>query len=81
VVIAATGYNRNLPPILGHLGILDEHGVPAWNGQQIRAGEHPKAPGLFFNGYYASSAGQLHFMGIDGRRIARGIARRLAAAP
>ena len=74
-VIAATGYERNLPGLVGHLGILDEHGVPALDGKQIRAREHPRAPGLFFNGYYASSAGQLRFMRIDGRRIARTIAR------
>lgn len=79
VVIAATGYTRNLPDLVGHLGLLDEHGVPVLDGKALRAREHPKAPGLFFNGYYASAAGQLHFMRIDGRRIARAIARRLAA--
>jgi putative flavoprotein involved in K+ transport len=77
VVIAATGYERNLPRLVGHLGILDKHGVAAMDGRQVR-GEHPAAPGLFFTGYYASSAGQLHFMRIDGRRIARTIARRMA---
>ena len=80
VVIAATGYDRNLPGIAGHLGLLDEHGVPVLNGNAIRAREHPKAPGLFFAGYYASSAGQLRFMRIDGRRIARAIARQLSSA-
>jgi putative flavoprotein involved in K+ transport len=79
-VIAATGYERNLPGIVGHLGILDEHGVPTLNGKAIRAREHPRASGLFFTGYYASSAGQLRFMRIDGRRIARAIARQLASA-
>jgi putative flavoprotein involved in K+ transport len=78
VVIAATGYHRNLPEIVGHLEILDENGVPALNGEPLRAREHPRAPGLFFNGYYATSAGQLRFMRIDGRRIARAIAGRLA---
>ena len=78
-VIAATGYNRNLPRIVGHLGVLDDYGVPMLNGEHIRAREHPSAPGLFFTGYYASSAGQLRFMRIDGRRIARAIARQLRA--
>jgi len=77
VVIAATGYERNLPRVVGHLGILDQHGVAALDGKQVR-GEHPAAPGLFFTGYYASSAGQLRFMRIDGRRIARVIARQLS---
>jgi putative flavoprotein involved in K+ transport len=74
-VIAATGYERNLPAIVGHLGVLDEFGVPALNGKQLRFREHPQAPGLFFNGYYASAAGQLRFMRTDGRRIARAITR------
>jgi putative flavoprotein involved in K+ transport len=74
-VIAATGYERNLPGLVGHLGVLDDYGVPALDGKQLRSREHPRAPGLFFNGYYASSAGQLRFMRIDGRRIARTIAR------
>ena len=33
-----------------------------------------------FNGYHVSSAGQLRFMRIDGRRIARTIARELASS-
>jgi len=80
VVIAATGYDRNLPGIVGHLGVLDDYGVPVLNGKPIRAREHPEAPGLFFTGYHASSAGQLRFMRIDGRRIARAIARQLGSA-
>jgi cation diffusion facilitator CzcD-associated flavoprotein CzcO len=75
VVIAATGYDTNLPGIVGHLGVLNGHGLPALNGKPLRAREHPSAPGLFFTGYYASTAGQLRFMRIDGRRIARAIAR------
>lgn len=79
VVIAGTGYQRNLPAIVGHLGVLDEYGLPATGGQMLRAREHPSRPGLFFNGYYTSAAGQLRFMRIDGRRIARTIAARLAS--
>jgi putative flavoprotein involved in K+ transport len=79
VVIAATGYERNLPGLIGHLGVLDEYGVPALNGRALRGGEHPATPGLFFSGYYTSAAGQLRFMRIDGRRIARTLARRLTA--
>lgn len=77
VVIAATGYHRNLPRLVGHLGLLDGYGVPTLNDSPLRAREHPAAPGLFFNGYYASPAGQLRFMRIDGRNIARTIAGRL----
>ena len=74
-VIAATGYETNLPGIVGHLGVLNGHGLPALDGKPLRAREHPSAPGLFFTGYYASTAGQLRFMRIDGRRIARAIGR------
>jgi putative flavoprotein involved in K+ transport len=80
VVIAATGYDRNLPGIVGHLGVLDEDGLPTLGGQPLRAPrQHAAAPGLFFNGYYTSAAGQLRFMRIDGRRIARAIIRELAS--
>jgi putative flavoprotein involved in K+ transport len=77
VVIAATGYRTNLRDTVGHLGVLDERGLPAVNGELIRGREHPSAPGLFFNGYFVSAAGQLRFMRIDGRQIARSIAREL----
>jgi len=80
VVIAATGYNTNLPETVGHLGVLDERGLPAVNGELTRGREHPNAPGLFFNGYYVSAAGQLRFMRIYGRQIARSIARQLTSA-
>jgi cation diffusion facilitator CzcD-associated flavoprotein CzcO len=80
VVIAATGYRTNLSDTVGHLGVLDERGLPAVNGELTRRREHPSAPGLFFNGYYVSAAGQLRFMRIDGRRIARSIARELTPA-
>jgi putative flavoprotein involved in K+ transport len=80
VVIAATGYNTNLPGTVGHLGVLDQRGLPAVNEELVRGREHPRAPGLFFNGYYTTAAGQLRFMRVDGRRIARSIARQLASA-
>lgn len=78
-VIAATGYSRNLPEIVGHLGVLDELGFPVHDGKPLRSADHPSARGLFFNGYYATAAGALRFMRIDGRRVARTIARRLEA--
>ena len=71
LVIAATGFRSNLPELVGHLGVLDEHGWPAV--EQGR--DHPAAPGLFFSGYWASMIGQLVHMRRDARRIARAIAR------
>ena len=44
-VIAATGYRCGLEPVVGHLGVLDERGVPSPpNGDEA-------APGLRFIGY------------------------------
>jgi cation diffusion facilitator CzcD-associated flavoprotein CzcO len=81
VVVAATGYDRNLSGLVGHLGVLDEDGIPTLDGEPLRAPrQHPGAPGLFFNGYYTTAAGQLRFMRIDGRRMARAIARELGSA-
>jgi hypothetical protein len=44
-VIAATGYRTGLEPVVGHLGVLDERGVPQPpNGDEA-------APGLRFIGF------------------------------
>jgi putative flavoprotein involved in K+ transport len=71
-VIAATGYRRGLEQLVGHLGVLDELGIPLVSG----AGQHPSAPGLFFNGYRADLSGQLRLMRYDARAIARAVRRR-----
>src|ERR1700704_2089216 len=72
-VIAATGYRSGLEPLVGHLGVLDEYGVPLVSGGD----EHPSARGLFFNGYRTDLSGQLRLMRPDARAIARAAARRL----
>ncbi len=65
-VIAATGFRSGLERIAGHLGVLDEHGVP-------RAAEgEPAAPGLWFVNF-AICAGLLRAAGRRGRRTARAI--------
>jgi putative flavoprotein involved in K+ transport len=66
-VIAATGYQRGLEPLVGHLGVLDDDGIPVVSGGE----QHPSAPGLFFNGYRADLSGQLRLMRLDARAIAR----------
>jgi putative flavoprotein involved in K+ transport len=44
-IVAATGFTTGLEPIVGHLGVLDEHGAPlSWRGPAL-------APGLRFCGY------------------------------
>ena len=73
-VIAATGYRRGLEGLVGHLGVLDENGIPLISGGK----EHPSAPGLFFNGFRTNLSGQLRLMRPDARAIARAARRQRA---
>jgi hypothetical protein len=71
-LIAATGYRCGLEPMVGHLGVLDEHGVPhAVDGE-------PAAPGLRFVGYMPLPA-QMRHSGRIATRVANAIARELRA--
>ena len=72
-VIAATGYSRVLGSLVGHLGVVDERGMPRARGR------HPAAPGLRFMGYVPRPGG-LGYMGKEARRAARAIARELSTA-
>jgi putative flavoprotein involved in K+ transport len=76
-VIAATGFDRGLEPLVGHLGVLDAGGNPVPYGAQT----HPDAPRLYFNGFYSTLSGQLRFARRHGRAIARAIARAHRTAP
>ncbi|WP_277622301.1 NAD(P)/FAD-dependent oxidoreductase [Mycobacterium sp. IEC1808] len=67
-VICATGYRRGLEPVVGHLGVLDERGLP------VATGETPAAAGLRFIGFQ-SRPGLLGYVA----RQSRGVARRIAA--
>ena len=70
VVIAATGYERGLGELVGHLGVLDPTGMPV-----AAEGRPPSdAPGLYFNGYLQPLGGQLPTMARTSRRIARHMA-------
>ena len=60
-VIAATGYRTGLEPMVGHLGVLDDHGTP-----RAFAAE-PAAPGLRFVGYLHIPA-QFRYGGREGMR-------------
>ncbi len=73
-VIASTGYRRGLEDIVGHLGVLDENGIPLVSG----GSQHPAAQGLFFNGYRTELSGQLRLMRPDARAIARTVRRQRA---
>jgi NADPH-dependent 2,4-dienoyl-CoA reductase/sulfur reductase-like enzyme len=70
-IVCATGYRRGLEPLVGHLGVLDDRGVP------VARGERPAAPGLRFIGYF-SRPGALGYMGKEARRAARAITRELS---
>jgi cation diffusion facilitator CzcD-associated flavoprotein CzcO len=72
-VICATGYQRVLEPLVGHLGVLDERGIPRARGAT------PAAPGLRFIGYVPRPGG-LGYAGKENRRAARAIARELGRA-
>jgi Pyridine nucleotide-disulphide oxidoreductase len=73
-VICATGYLRGLEPLVGHLGVLGERGVP------IAVGERAATPGLRFIGYVPRPGG-LGYMGKEAKRAAKAIARELRTAP
>jgi cation diffusion facilitator CzcD-associated flavoprotein CzcO len=70
IVIAATGYRTGLEAMLGKLGVLDEKGVPLFNG----ADSDPKLPGLWFTGMRPSIRGCFANARIQGAAIAREIA-------
>jgi len=70
-VIAATGYKRGLEALVGHLGLLDQRGLPMVHGPVT----HPSAPDLYFLGYTNPVSGNLRELAIDARKIARAIRR------
>lgn len=69
VVVFATGYSRALEPLVGHLGVLDEHGVPVVHGAEVS----PRAPGLYFVGFTTPISGTLRELGIQARKVAAAI--------
>ncbi len=71
IVIAATGYRTGLEAMLGKLGVLDEKGVPLFNG----ADSDPKLPGLWFTGMRPSIRGCFANARIQAEAIAEKIAR------
>ncbi|MFF3754594.1 flavin-containing monooxygenase [Streptomyces sp. NPDC002018] len=71
VVIAATGYERALEPLLGSLDVLSPAGRPLTRGSRSPA----HAPGLYFTGFTNPISGMLRELSIDARRIAKAISR------
>jgi putative flavoprotein involved in K+ transport len=66
VVIAATGYRPGLEGLVGHLGVLDRHGLPRHHG----GAAHPEVPGLHFAGFRNPITGALRGIGRDAADIA-----------
>jgi cation diffusion facilitator CzcD-associated flavoprotein CzcO len=73
VVICATGYRPGLEALVGHLGVLDERGVPR------SLGERPAMSGLRFVGYVPRPGG-LGYMAKEAKRAARAIVRELRSS-
>jgi putative flavoprotein involved in K+ transport len=65
-VIAAIGFRPGLEPLVGHLGVLDERGLPLVHG----AADHPSAPGLHFVGIELTLSGLLRTAARDARSVA-----------
>jgi hypothetical protein len=72
VVICATGYLTGLEPVVGHLGVLDERGMPT------SIGEAPAAEGLRFLGFLTRPS-LIGYIGRQSKRIAKRIAEELSA--
>lgn len=68
-VICATGYQRGLEPLVGHLGVLDECGRPRVHGG-------PAAEGLRFIGFIPRPS-QIGYAAKQARQAARAIALEL----
>jgi cation diffusion facilitator CzcD-associated flavoprotein CzcO len=69
-LVAATGYRPALEPLVGHLDVLDDRGVPRATGGR------PAAEGLRFIGYVPRPGG-LGYMGTEAKRAAKAIAGEL----
>jgi cation diffusion facilitator CzcD-associated flavoprotein CzcO len=73
-VICATGYTRGLDAMVGHLGVLDDRGLPR------SCGVIAAAPGLRFVGFL-SRPGLISYVAKQSQHVARRIADELDRAP
>jgi putative flavoprotein involved in K+ transport len=73
-IVAATGYRCGLEPLVGHLGVLDERGVPR------AVGGREAAAGLRFLGY-VPQPGQIRRFTLEARLAARAIAAATSLKP
>jgi putative flavoprotein involved in K+ transport len=68
LVLAATGHYPGLEPLVGHLGVLDQHGRPPTGAHQ-----RPAKAGLWFVGYRSAIEGNLRQHPVEARQIAKQI--------
>jgi putative flavoprotein involved in K+ transport len=69
-VIAATGYRPALQGMVGHLGVLDERGLPRTRGARTV----PGCDGLYFVGISVQLSGLLREIGREARAVAEALA-------
>jgi thioredoxin reductase len=72
-VVAATGYVRDLEPLVGRLGVLAENGCPIVHG----AATAKDAPGLYFIGFVRKMSGQLLPMRGETKQIGQSVSAAL----
>lgn len=77
IIIAATGYRTGLEQMVGKLGILDEKGVPLFNGGT----SDPKLPGLWFTGMRPNIRGCFANARIQASAIAKEIKKAMKVPP
>jgi putative flavoprotein involved in K+ transport len=70
-VIACIGYRRGLEPLVGHLGLIGQHGRPA----VIGGATDPQAPRLHFVGFKNAISGMFREFGYEAKQIARTLSR------
>ncbi|MET0693108.1 MAG: NAD(P)/FAD-dependent oxidoreductase, partial [Propionibacteriaceae bacterium] len=69
-VVCGTGFQPALELLVGHLGVLDERGLPLAHGEKTV----PGAPGLHFVGITVELSGLLHEIGLEARGVGRALA-------
>jgi putative flavoprotein involved in K+ transport len=69
-IVAATGYRPGLEPLVGHLDLLDERGLPRAHAPE------PAAPGLWFIGFEPDLGGLIRRVGRDAQKLAIAVSAR-----
>ena len=76
-VVAATGFRPGLEGLVGHLGLLDDRGLPTIRGEQTA----PGLPGLHVVGITVELSGLLLEIGREAAAVGRALATTSAQLP